>query len=127
MLMRMDRTSRNGFMMAEVMVGTALLALALAALAVIIQGVSRMNLYQWTRQQCVAAAQAQLDSLAAVGKPIDESEIQRLWPQVRTEIDRTSGEGSWRGLELVRVTAVGWAGSHEVPVRLERYFPKDDR
>jgi len=127
MLMRTDRTNRRGFMMAEVLVGTALLAMALAALAVILQGVSKINLYQWTRQRCVAAAQAQLDSLAVAGKPVEESEIERLWPQVRVSIERTAGEGVWQGLDLVRVTAVGWAASHEVTAHLERYLPRDDR
>jgi len=125
--MKTDRIHRRGFMMAEVMVGTALLAMALAALAVILQGVSKINVHQWTRQRCVAAAQAQIDSLATSGKAIEESEIERLWPRVRVSIARTAGDGVWQGLDLVRVTAVGWAESHEVSVHLERYLPRDDR
>jgi type II secretory pathway pseudopilin PulG len=114
-------------MMAELMVGTALLGMALAGLAVTIQGFSMINQYQWMRQRCVAAAEAQLDSLAASGKLIDEAETQRLWPDVQVTLDRTAGQAAWVGLDLVHVTAVGRAGPHVVTVRLERYVPKDHR
>jgi len=126
MLMKMNGMNRRGFMMAELMVGTALLGMAIAGLAVVIQGVSSLNQYQWTRQRCVAAAEAQLDSLTAAGKPIDEAEMQRLWPNVQVAVDREAGQAPWQGLDLVHVTATGTAGSHVVTIRLERYLPKDD-
>lgn len=111
--------------MAELMVSTALLGMAVAGIAVTIQGATMINRYQWTRQRCVAAAEAQIDSLAATGKPIDEAEIARLWPEVQVTVDRTAGQAVWEGLELVRVTAVGMAGPHAVTIRLERYVSKD--
>jgi hypothetical protein len=112
-------------MMAELMVGTALLGMAIAGLAVTIQGFSMINQYQWTRQRCVAAAEAQLDSIAALGKTIAEAETQRLWPDVQITLDRTAGQAAWAGLDLAHVTAVGRVGPHVVTVRLERYVPKD--
>jgi len=123
--MKMDKTNRRGFMMAELIVGTALLGLAIAGLAVTIQGFTVINQYQWTRQRCAAAAQAQLDSLAATGKPIEETEMRRLWPDIEVMMNRTAGEAGWAGLDLVHAAATGWAGSHAVTVRLERYFPRD--
>ena len=111
--------------MTELIVGTILLGLTVTGLAVSIQGFSMMNQYQWTRQQCVAAAGAQLDSLAATGESIDPAEVARLWPKVTVTADRAAGQGPWDGLELVRVTAVGRAGRRAVTIRLERYFPKD--
>lgn len=112
--------------MAEVIVGAILLGLAITGLAVSLQGFSMMNRYQWTRQRCVAAAEAQLDSLAATGTPIEESEIKRLWPEAKVAVDRSAGQGSWDGLELVRVTATGKAGARAVTVRLERYFARNN-
>jgi type II secretory pathway pseudopilin PulG len=120
-----DRTKQRGFVMAEVIVGTALLGLAIAGLAVSLQGTSMFNQYQWTRQRCVAAAEAQLDSLAMVGKSIDEAEIKRLWPEVDVAIERTAGEGPWNELDLLQVTATGATGARVVTVRLERYLAKD--
>ena len=112
--------------MAEVIVGTALLGLILVAWTVSLQGASMFNEYQWTRQRCTAAAAAQLDSLAIIGKPIDEAEIKRLWPDVDVAIDRTAGDASWNGLQLLRVTATGRAGARVVTVRLERYIRTDN-
>ena len=125
MLMTTDRTKRPGFIMAELIVGTALLGLALGALAVSLQGVSMFNDVQWMRQRCVAAAEAQLDSLATFGAAIDEAEIKRLWPGVEVEADRTPGDPPWNGLELLRVTATGWAGGRRVAVQLDRYVRTD--
>ena len=127
MSMAANRTRRKGVFTAELMVGMALLGVALAGLAVSIQGISLFNRYQWTRQRCTAAAEAQLDSLAATGSLIDETEIKRLWPDVAVAIERTPGAGPWESLELLRVTATGKAGPHGVRVRLERYVKKGDR
>jgi type II secretory pathway pseudopilin PulG len=126
MLMKTDRTKQRGFLMVELMVSTVLLGMAITGLAVTIQGVSVINQYQWTRQRCAAAAEAQLDSLAAAGKPIDGTEMQRLWPDIQVTMGRTAGQAAWQGLDLVHVTAAGRAGPHGVTVRLERYFPKGD-
>jgi type II secretory pathway pseudopilin PulG len=113
--------------MAELIVSTALLGMAIAGIAVVIQGATTINRYQWTRQRCVAAAEAQIDSLVATGKPIDEIEIARLWPETQVTVDRTPGQAAWERLDLIRVTAVGMAGPHPVTVHLERYVRKDHR
>jgi Tfp pilus assembly protein PilV len=127
MLMMTSDTRRRGFLMTELIVGTALLGVALAGLAVSLQGASMFNQYQWTRQRCVAAAEAQLDSLAATGGPIEETRMKSLWPDVDVAMDTMIGEAAWEGLEMVRVTATGKAGPRVVTVRLERYFPRDKR
>ncbi|MEN6577430.1 MAG: hypothetical protein ABFD90_13890 [Phycisphaerales bacterium] len=125
MTMAANGMRQKGIFTAELMVGMALLGLALVGLAVSIQGISLFNRYQWTRQRCMAAAEAQLDSLATTGRPIDEAEIKRLWPDVAVAIERTPGAGPWERLELLRVTATGKAGPHAVMVRLERYVRED--
>lgn len=124
MLMTTSNTKQRGFLMTELIVGTALLGVALAGLAVSLQGASMFNQYQWTRQRCVAAAEAQLDSLTATGRPIAETRMKSLWPDVDVAVSR-AGEATWEGLELVRVAATGKAGPRVVTVHLERYFPRD--
>ena len=123
--MGMNGVRRRGFLMAELIVSLALLGMAIAAIGVVIQGAATINRYQWTRHRCIAAAEAQIDSLVATGKPIEETEIVRLWPEMQVTVDRSAGQAAWEGLDLVRVTAVGMAGSRPVTVRLERYVPKD--
>lgn len=127
MLMATKRTKQGGFITTELIVSIALLGLALAGLAVAMQGFSAFNHYAWTRQRCTVAAEAQLDSLAATGKPIDRAERARLWPEVDVVIDRVAGQDSWGGLELVRVTATGRADARKATVRLERYVRREGR
>lgn len=127
MLRIAERTRQDGFVLAELAVSTALLGLVIAGLAVSMQGFSMFNQYQWTRQRCVAAAEAQLDSLAATGKPIGEGELKRLWPEVDVVMDRTAGVAPWEGLQLVRITATGTTGARKAAVRLERYIRMDQQ
>ena len=117
---RMRRT--NAFMMTELIVALSLIGLIFAGLAMSMHGFGAFNRYQWARQQCIAAAQAQLDSLAARGAPIDPQTSQRLWPTVDVTLQRTPGAGQWQGLELCQVDATAQAGPREVRVQLARYL-----
>jgi len=121
------RTRQKGVFTAELIVGMALLSLAIVGLTVSIQGISMFNRYEWTRQRCTAAAEAQMDSVVAVGRLIDEAELKRLWPDVDVTAERTPGAGPWEGLERLRVTATGKAGRRAVVIGLERYLTKDNR
>lgn len=111
----------NGFMLAELIVAMSLFALLLAGLTVSVGGFSAFNRHQWARQQCIAAAMAQLDSVAATGAPIDPDDCQRLWPRVTVSLERTPGEGQWAGLERIDVKAGTQAGPRQVVVELSRY------
>ncbi len=121
--MLLKKMRRHGFLTAELLVATALLGLIITGLAVSMNGFSKFNQHQWTRQRCTAAAQAQLDSIAATGAPIDEQELKRLWPEVEVVVETKPGEAPWDGLELVQVTATGRVGSRGVTVHLARYVP----
>ncbi|MDY0358044.1 MAG: type II secretion system protein [Sedimentisphaerales bacterium] len=112
----------NGFMLAELIVAMSLFALLLAGLTVSVGGFSAFNRHQWARQQCIAAAMAQLDSVAATGAPIDSDECKRLWPRVTVSLERTAGEGQWAGLERIDVKASAQAGPRHVIVELSRYI-----
>ncbi len=123
--MLLKKMRRHGLLTAELLVATALLGLIITGLAVSMNGFSMFNGYQWTRQRCTAAAQAQLDSITATGAPIDEQELKRLWPKVEVVVETTPGEAPWDGLELVQVTATAQAGARGVAIHLARYILMD--
>ena len=86
------------------------------------------------RQNCIAAAEAQLDSLAATGRPLPKGQAAELWPAVTFTIQREAGEGRWKGMDLLTVTAaaevdpVADAGAAApVRVRLTRYVRRQPR
>ena len=121
MVERMRRT--NGFLMTELIVALSLLGLIFAGFAVSTHGFGAFNRYQWARQRCVAAAQAQLESLAIHGDPIADRECERLWPGVSLSVRREAGTDQWAGLQWIRVTATAPAGPRSVVVELARYVP----
>ena len=118
---RMKVPSRRGFMLAELIVALSILGLLMAGVAVTLYGVGRFNRLLWCRQQCQAAAQAQLDSLAATGRTLDPNAVSALWPRLKTETEVRPGRGLWQGLDLVKVTASVPTGNHVVRVTLSRY------
>jgi type II secretory pathway pseudopilin PulG len=112
----------TGFLLTELIVSITLTGLIVVGLAVSMQGAAGFNRYQWSRQQCIAAAQAEIDSLTATGKLLPDDQIERLWPKVSLVVDRSAGQGQWAGLELVQVTATMKIVSHPTHVRLSRYI-----
>ena len=113
---------RRGFLMTEIIVALTVLGLLLAGLGVSLAGSARFNRYQLTRQQCIAAAQAQIESIAATGQPVPNQEVTRLWPGLTVSIKETPGAGQWQGLTLVEVTALGKTYGKNVEIRLSRYL-----
>ena len=82
----------------------------------------RLNRLLLARQQCTAAAQAQLDCLEATGEQLSTEDIARLWPGLEVRTETSAGQGDWKGLELVKVTATNKSLHKEVKVQLCRYF-----
>ena len=115
----------GGFIFAEIMVSLTVLAMLLAGVAFSLNGLAKFNRYQLIRQQCIAAAQAQLDSLTAMGRPIPDEDFKRLWPELRVSIEKTAGTGQWQNMELVEVTASGKSFRKQVQIRLSRYVRMD--
>jgi type II secretory pathway pseudopilin PulG len=109
-------------MVAESLVALTILTLLLGGMAVAQDAARKSNAFQWARQRCLAAAQAQLDALSAQGRPAPQEEIGRLWPGVRTGLSAADGQGQWQGLTLVTVTARGQADGREVKVEMARYY-----
>jgi len=112
---------RGGFMLTEMLVAATILGILLVMLALSMSGFAKFNRYQLVRQQCIAAAQAELDSITATGKSISDEDLKRLWPKLTISIKSSQGIGQWQGLKLIEVTANGKSYSKEVKVQLSRY------
>ncbi len=112
----------GGFTMVEIIVALAVLGMVVAGLALSLRTFAKLNRYQWMRQHCIAAAQAQLDSIAVTGEAIRDEDFRRLWPNLSVSIKESAGAGQWEGMKLVEVTANGRTFGKEVKVQLCRYF-----
>jgi type II secretory pathway pseudopilin PulG len=111
-----------GFTIAEVVVALVVLGMVVSGLALSLQTFAKLNRCQWMRQRCIAAAQAQLDSIAVTGQAIRDEDFRRIWPNLSVSIKESAGTGQWEGMKLVRVTANGRTFGKEVQVQLCRYF-----
>ena len=103
-------------------VSTMVLGLITAALALALYTFSRLNHYHLITQHCIAAAQAQLDSITATGKPIPDEDFQRLWPKLNISVESTPGTAQWEGMNLAKVIASGKSYRTKVKVQLSRYI-----
>jgi hypothetical protein len=112
----------RGLMMTELIVSLTVLGMIMVAFAISLDGFRRLNHYHFTKQRCVSAAQATLDSIAATGAAINGSDLKRLWPGVVIKIDKSQGTGQWKGMDLISVTAGADTMNKKVEVRLSRYF-----
>ncbi len=121
-----ERAGYRGFLLTEIIIALSILGLLLGGLGVSLAGFARFNRYQLTRQQCVAAAQAQLESIAATGQPIPAEDIARLWPGLTVAIKETAGAGQWQGLTLVQATASDKGRRRNIQVQLSRYVRRDN-
>ena len=116
----------GGFFITEIVVALSILAILLVGLALSLYGIAKFNRYQLVRQRCIAAAQAELDSITATGTPIGDEDFKRLWPKLTVSIKRSPGTGQWQGLKLIEVTANGMSFSKEVKVQFARYVLADE-
>jgi type II secretory pathway pseudopilin PulG len=111
----------GGFFITEIIVALSILAILLVGLALSLYGFAKFNRYQLIRQQCIAAAQAELDSITTTGKPIPDEDFKRLWPKLDVNIKSSAGTGQWQAMTLVEVTTNGMSYNKTVKVKLARY------
>ncbi|MHC4558830.1 MAG: hypothetical protein ACYTFW_20270 [Planctomycetota bacterium] len=111
----------GGFLLTELTIALIILGILLAGLAYSLHGFAKFNRYQLVRQQCIAAAQAELDSINATGEPIPDEHFKQLWPELSVSINKSAGIGQWHGTELVQVTANGKSFRKEIKIQLSRY------
>jgi type II secretory pathway pseudopilin PulG len=112
---------KRAFLLTELVVAMAVLGILMVGMAVTLYGVRRFHHVLWFRQQCMAAAQAQIDSLMATGLAIEPNRIATLWPRLKVETQIRPGQGPWQGLDLVQATASGPRSRRVVTVTLARY------
>ncbi|MBN2591705.1 MAG: type II secretion system protein [Sedimentisphaerales bacterium] len=112
----------KGVFLVELIVSLTVLGILLACLGISLYGFAKFNLYQLVRQQCIAAGQAQLDSITATGHQVSQDDIKRLWPKIDVTIEQSEGTGQWAGLKLVRAKSKGMSFSTPVNVELSRYI-----
>jgi len=124
----MSRKKRrySGFLFAEMTVSLTVIAMLLAGVAFSLNGIAKFNHYQLIRQQCIAAAQAELDSLTATGKQIKDEDFSRVWPQLNVSIEKSAGQRQWQGAQLVKVTTTGKYLRKQVTIELSRYILRDE-
>jgi prepilin-type N-terminal cleavage/methylation domain-containing protein len=115
----------KGFVLVELSVTLAILGVLLACLAISLYGFRKFNHYQLVRQRCVAAAQAQLDSIAVTGRQISPDDFARLWPKLSVSIEQSDGTGQWEGLKLVQVKTKAKSFSKDVEIELSRFILAD--
>ena len=118
----MENKKYSGFLFTDLVVGLTVLGILMAGLALSLHGFAKFNHYQLLRQHCIAAAQAEIDSIATTGRPIRDEVLKRLWPRVSVSIQQSAGTGQWEGMKLVKVSASGKSFRKEVKVRLSRYI-----
>jgi hypothetical protein len=112
----------HGFFMSEMVMALTILGVLSIGLALSLDGLGRFNRYQLMRQRCIAAAQAELDSLTVTGEPISNEDFTRLWPGLDVAIEKSDGAGQWQGMLLVKVTTGGKSLRKEVKVQMSRYI-----
>ena len=120
----------QGFLLTEMTVALIVLGLILTGLAMSLYGFAKLNKYLLTKQHCICAAEAVLDSITATGYPIGKEDIQRLWPDVNITTLTIDGQGQWDGLKLIKATGIGKISRKEVKVELSRYIhvsPQEER
>lgn len=117
-----NNKKNDGFLVTEMTVALTVLGILLVGFALALHSFATFNRYQLVRQRCIAASQAELDSIAATGKPVSAEDFEQLWPMLSVSIKKSAGTGQWKGMELVEVTTKGKSFRNEVKVRLSRYI-----
>lgn len=123
-----DRNKKySGFLLTELVISLTILGILLTCLALSLNGFRRFNHYQLVRQRCIAAAQAELDSIAVTGRQISRDDFKRLWPKLSVRVEKSDGTGQWKGLKLVKVKTKAKSFSNDVEVQLTRYILTETR
>jgi hypothetical protein len=112
----------GGFLVFELIMALIAFTILIGGLALSLQAFAKFNQYQLVRQRCIAAAQAQLDSLSVTGEAINDEDFERLWPDLSVSIQEWEGVGQWKGMRRVRVITRGKSYPKEVKVKMSRYI-----
>lgn len=117
----------DGFLLTEFLVTIGALVAIFICVATLLSHIRQYAKYSLVRQNCIQAANAQLDSLATTGQKISDEKIKNLWDDIKTNIQITPGSGQWQRLKLAEAQATGKIGKRTVSIELARYIdqPKE--
>lgn len=115
------RKTKPGWISTDLIVSLLLLWMILGVLAVSMNATGKYNRLQLVRQQCLAAAQSQMSSVTATGTEISDEDISRLWKDVKVAVEQADGQGQWKGLKQLKVTASSMLKDRQVKVELKKY------
>jgi hypothetical protein len=116
------KIKHQGSITIEVITAIFLLLVLTTALLTSLRFYGYYNRLQWTRQRCLAAAQAQLDTLMIQNTPLSREDIERLWPGVKCTIEKQPGQAEWKGLDLYTTTTTAQVHKHIVSIQMKRYI-----
>lgn len=116
----------GGYALIEAVYATAILGVIFVALHYALAGFRQSNRYHLDYQHCLAAAQAQLDCLAATAAPLPPATVAELWPNVDLAVSRQPGQGQWGNFTLVTVTAHIRNPRQRPQLQLSRYLPLEE-
>lgn len=121
----MKQSKENGWIIIEVITALGVLGVIMVCLSLSARTFGRLNEIQLQKQQCLSAAQAQLDSIAITGERIGQEDLNRLWNGVEISVEEEEGRDQWAGLKLIKVQATGMVKEREVKIELSRYIAAD--
>jgi hypothetical protein len=116
------RKRNSGVITVEVITAITILGMLFFGFMKTTMATGRLNRLQLAKQQCIAAAQAQLDCIEATGERLSVEDFERLWPGQEMTIEELAGQDDWKGLRLVKVTTANKNLRKEVKVQLCRYI-----
>jgi len=119
-----NKIKTNGFLTLELHTGIVLLVMLTFCFAVSMNGFARINDYHLVKQRCIAAAQAQLDSIEITGSALSKKQFKSLWPKINCSIKQTLPTNQWKGTKLIKVSADSQSFNHKVKTELCRYIPQ---
>ena len=120
--MNTDR-KHKGMLSVELVVAISVLAIILSVLLMLGASYGKLNNNLWVRHICHNAGQAQMDSIATIGAPIDDTVFNKLWPGVTCQIKTSDGTGQWQGLQKIDLTLSKKVKQKDLQVHLTRYLP----
>ena len=124
----MMKTQRKhkGSLIIEMVVAISVLATIIGVVAALNFSFGKLNRHLWAKHTCYAAGQAQMDAIAATGKPIEQEKFKSLWPNVTCQVETADGTGSWQGLTQVQLSLSAKVKKKDIQVQMTRYLPKNE-
>ena len=114
---------QKGLLSVELVVAISVLATVIGVLVTLEHSFGKLNNKLWAKHICRNAGQAQMDSIAVIGKPIEDAAFEKLWPGVTFQLKTSDGDGQWRGLQRIDLTLSKKVKQKDVQVQLTRYLP----